>query len=122
MAGSISFTFQGTHTPNNSSAVPDSIGKKELTVTQTNENSVSKQQTIGTTEETVDIGADIATLGYIFIQSLEASGGNFVDVGLTGSYPIRLQPGQFAVFPGNGTLYALADTADVKIQIVAYEL
>ena len=88
------------------------------TISMTGTNVYSGTQDIGTTEETVTIG-EISTLGYILILNLDST--NFVEVGLTGSYTIKMPAGGFAVFPANGTIYAKADTAICKIQVWAFE-
>ena len=46
-------------------------------------------QTIGTTEESINIG-DLTNVGVLFIQNLENDGGNFVQIGgTTGNYTVR---------------------------------
>ena len=76
-------------------------------------------QVIGTTEETLSLGSDLTT-PFVCIKNLDDS--NFVEVGLTGSYPMKVLAGEFACFRTNGTIYAKADTADVTVQFWAVEL
>ena len=70
--------------------------------------------TVGTTEQTLDIGG-IGTAGYALFVNLDST--NFVQIGVaTGVYTIKLKKGQFAVLPlAAKTLYAKADTAAVKV-------
>jgi len=76
---------------------------------------------IGTSEETLTT-TDVATLGWAWIKNLDAA--NYVDFGFTTAvYGIRCEAGEVALFrlvPGV-TIYALANTAEVKTQIHIYE-
>ena len=47
---------------------------------------------------------------------------NFVEVGLTGSYTIKLLAGESAVFRADGALYAKADTAACDVEYIIVEL
>jgi hypothetical protein len=80
-------------------------------------------QVIGTTQEAIAIGSDVATLGWAWIQNLDAT--NYVEIGVVVSatfyptnrfnpgegYPIRLSPGV--------TYYAKAHTAPVNLEFEA---
>lgn len=74
-------------------------------------------QTIGTTEETLNVG-DVSNIGLVVVINRDDT--NYVEVGLTGSYTIKLKPGQFCVFPPAGTLYAIANTSDVDVEYYVF--
>lgn len=75
-------------------------------------------QTIGTTEEALDVG-DVSSAGYILVINLDDT--NYVEVGLTGSYCIELpKNGGFAVFPPTGTIMAKANSAECDIEFYVF--
>lgn len=77
-------------------------------------------QDIGTSEEAIVLG-DVATDGgAFFARNLDAT--NFVEIGLTGSYVIKLKPGEFCFLSGvsDKDLYARANTAAVKISYALF--
>lgn len=59
-------------------------------------------------------GAAIGTPGYIFIKNLDSA--NFVTVGLTGSYAIKIPAGEFALFRAAAAIFVLADTGTVNVE------
>lgn len=77
--------------------------------------------TIGTSEESVSL-SEISTLGWCYIQNLDAT--NYVRWGFsTGVYGGRILPGEFAMFrfnPGS-SLFMIANTAACKCQVKAIE-
>jgi hypothetical protein len=77
--------------------------------------------TVGTTEETIST-SEIGTLGWCFMQNLDAT--NYVRVGFsTGVYGIRLEAGEPALFrlnPGS-TIYAIANTGNCKCLFKVFE-
>lgn len=92
-------------------------------ITMTGDDLVSLTQVIGTTEETVGFGDITGAPGEVIIKNLDAT--NFVRLSATGQtgFAIKLLPGRFTVFqPTSATLYAIADTAAVRIQIIATEV
>lgn len=76
-------------------------------------------QLIGITEEAITIISDIATPGVCIFRNLDAT--NFVEVGLTGSYTVKLKAGEPCVFRANGTLYAKADTGACRLEYWIFE-
>jgi hypothetical protein len=76
---------------------------------------------VGTSEETIST-SEISTLGWCFIQNLDAT--NYVRIGFaTTVYGIRLEAGEFAMFrlnPG-ATIYAIANTAACKVLFKVFE-
>ncbi len=80
----------------------------------------SEYQSIPTSNTAITIPAAITTVGYVLITNLSTA--NYVQIGLTGSYTIKLLPGHFALFPPAGTLYALADTAACLIKKTIIEI
>ena len=81
-------------------------------------------QNISTSNETLEIyelsNIDAAETGVTFLKNLDAT--NFVRVGLTGSYTIKLLPGECALFRAAGALYAIADTAACELEVMMIEL
>lgn len=93
-------------------------------VTMTGDDLVNVTQVIGTTAELVAFGDITGAPGEVVIKNLDAT--NYIelggDSGLT-VFKTKLLPGRFTVFqPSSATLYAKADTADVRIQIIATEV
>lgn len=79
---------------------------------------------VGTSEQDLTVPADIATLGYAFLQNLDAT--NYVEYGPKSSGAMvpfgKLKAGEVACVrldPGI-TLRWKADTAPVKVQITIY--
>jgi hypothetical protein len=80
-------------------------------------------QTIGfAAHEAVAIG-EVATAGYVYIRNLGPT--NFVQIGIDDSgtfYPtIKLLLNEVAVFRAGGVLYAKANTAAVKIDVLVLD-
>jgi hypothetical protein len=75
-------------------------------------------QVIGTSEEQFAL-VDATNPIYFYVRNLDAT--NFVEVGVaTGVYPIKLKPGQIALFPPNAAaLFLKADTAACPVEILA---
>ncbi len=80
-------------------------------------------RTIGTSEETIVLDADIIDPGLLYIRNDDAS--NFVDIGFsTGVYPNRIYPSEQAVIPlalTQTTVYLKADTAACIIEYFVNE-
>ncbi len=98
----------------------DNIAPIQTTTDQTTEGVYSNTQTIGTSAETVVIGADIVAHGMCFVKNLDAT--NFIEVGPDSTGIVnffKLLPGQWAWFPlhPSATVKAKADTADCKLFI-----
>ncbi len=70
-------------------------------------------QNIGTSEEALNVG-DVSDIGLIIL--INRSDTNFIQVGLTGSYTIKVKPGEFCCFTPDGTITAIADTAAVDVE------
>ena len=71
-------------------------------------------QTIPTSNTALVEPAAVGTPGYYFIKNLDAT--NFVTIGLTSSYAVKLLAGEIALFRAAGAIYALADTASVNLE------
>ena len=76
-------------------------------------------QEIGTSDELIVIGSDVATWGYVYLKNLDST--NYVEVGLTSSYSIKLKAGEVAMFRAAAALYAQANTAAVDLEIIVIE-
>lgn len=88
-----------------------------VTIDQAAQGGNASVQTIGTTYEALNVG-DVTTEGLCHITNLDAA--NFVDIGTDGGAALvpflRLLAGESALFRAStNALYALADTAPVKI-------
>jgi len=71
-------------------------------------------QTIGTTEETLNVG-DVSNSGYIVVINLDDT--NSVQIGLSSQYCIELpKNGGFTIFPPTGTIYAKANSAECDVE------
>ena len=101
-----------------SSASVNSSASVSLT---TGNNYITRTQNIGTVEEIIEIPADmIAGSGMVLIRNRDTT--NFVEVGLTGSYPIIITAGGFAMFDANAQdIYVKADTAACRIEYTVIE-
>ena len=84
---------------------------------------LSTTQVIGTSAETLNLGDITGAPGAVVIKNLDAT--NFVEIGGDSGltvFKLKILPGQHAAFqPTSATIYAEADTADVRIQILATE-
>lgn len=80
-------------------------------------------QAIGTgSDEALDIPADVTGNRWLLVKSLEAEGGNYIELGtatggsFTGSVFSRVPGGGVVMLYATGTIYAKANTASVNIQ------
>jgi len=80
-------------------------------------------QLIGTTAETISLGDIAGAPAQVCVKNLDAT--NFVEIGGDSGLTVlklRVLPGEASLFrPTSGTLYGKADTAAVRIQVVAAE-
>lgn len=90
-----------------------------LQVDQTTAATSAGTQSIGTTHEVIALGG-VTTAGYVYIRNIDET--NFVEVGVDVAAAfvpsIKLLAGQVALFPAGATLYAKANTAAVKIDVL----
>jgi len=116
MADELRTSFNITYTKGSDAfAVPSLVQDKDVAAAPR----IQNVQTIGTTEEALVLG-DVATDGGAFYaRNLDDT--NYVEIGLTGSYVIKLLPGEFCFLSGvsDKDLYAKANTAAVAL---AYSL
>lgn len=121
MANEISATAKLTVTKDGVTITGDTT--KQITLTGTGK--WANVQNIGAATEQISFPADLTTegIGYLWLKNLDAT--NFVQIGLNTPLTqilIKLKPGEIALFrpySGNPTIYALADTAAVDLEIVA---
>lgn len=123
MANELYFKIIGRYTPANTEAFPaPAIGTVEKYIDQVGDDHQAQTQVVGITEEELFALPDIVAVGYMFIKNIDDT--NFVQIGFTtGVYGMRLYPGEFALFrlePGID-IFALADTAAVRVQYIIYE-
>lgn len=90
-------------------------------LTMAGDDMIQDTQVIGTSAEAVTWGEISGAPAAVFIKNMDDT--NFVLVGFTNPpTEIKLLSGQFALFPpATATIYAKADTADVRIWKVAAE-
>ena len=91
-------------------------------VDQTNARALDFVQSVGTTEEAVTF-TDFTGDGLVFLYNLDTV--NYVEWGLTSSYPARLSPNDPpTVFRLNSgaTLYLKANSAACDVRIVSYDV
>ena len=81
---------------------------------------VSAVQEIGTTEEVLVEPDALGTPGYVYVRNMDAT--NYVEVGITASYTIKLLAGDFALFPAAAAIYAKANTAACNVEYIIIEL
>jgi len=90
-----------------------------ISVDVTGDAYTKQTQSIPTSNTALDDGVAVGTQGYIFIKNLDST--NFVTVGITGSYSIKLLAGDIALFRAAAAIFALADTASVDVEYVIIE-
>ena len=74
-------------------------------------------QNIGIVEEALLIG-DVASIGYVMIINRDKT--NYIEIGLTASYSVKILPGQFAMFQPDGVLYGKANVAACDIEYFVF--
>lgn len=123
MPNNLEITFEGIHRPitNGVPAIP--IEKEIMIIDQTGEGADSQFQSIGTSEETLNINSDIGDQGLLVIKNVDDT--NYVDIGpATGVYMNRIYPGHTNIITLLPTvsLFCLANTAAVRVAYKIYEL
>jgi len=87
------------------------------------EDMVQTTQLIGTTSELVVFGEITGAPQFLMIQNLDAT--NYVEIGGDSGmtvFSLKIPAGKASLFaPISGTVYAKANTASVRIQIIAVE-
>lgn len=90
-------------------------------ITMAGDEMVQSTQVIGTTAEVLSLGDITGAPGQLAVKNLDAD--NFVEIGGDSGltvFKLRLMPGEsMLIRPTSGTIYAQADTADVRVQILA---
>lgn len=96
------------------------VAINDMFIDQVGADFTSGTQEIGTSDELIAVSSDIGTQGLWYIRNLDST--NFVEIGLTASYTIKILAGEFAVFRASAPLYAMADTSAVTIRFHCFEL
>ncbi len=98
-------------------------GAASMRISMTGDDLAQATQLIGTTSETLNLGEIVGAPAVLMIQNLDAA--NFVEIGGDSGltvFKVKIPAQGYAVFqPTSGTIYAKADTAAVRIQIIAAE-
>ena len=93
-------------------------------LTMTGDDMLQATQVIGTSSETINLGDITGAPGGFIIKNLDAT--NYVEIGGDSGltvFKLKLLAGQFHYFqPSSATIYAKANTADVRVQIIATEV
>ena len=110
---------------NSTQGIDQEMRRENISLTQTGDTFARYIQTVGTSEEALELGQDIGTLGLCMIRNLDAT--NFVSIKpATGAAnTIKIRAGGFAIFEwGSGATapFAIADTANVRCEILLLEL
>lgn len=119
MAKEISILVDGNLT---NGKVTNRFSPGMASIDQTNARAIDFIQTVGVVEEAVTF-TDFTGQGLVFLYNLDTI--NFVEWGLTGSYPARLTPNDPpTVFRLNSgaTLYLKADSNPCDVRIVGYDV
>ena len=86
----------------------------------TGDNFITATQLIGISQEALTLPTDMTAAGMVLIKNKDAT--NKVKVGITGSHPIVLLPGQPALFNADGaTIFALALVAPCVVEYTIIE-
>jgi len=120
MANEISKSIRVTATKTGASVSYSNTSTESMT----GDDMISSVQSIATSAETVNFGEITGAPGLVIIKNLDAT--NYVefggDSGLT-VFKLKLLAGQdMLIRPQSATLYAQANTAAVKIQVIATEV
>ncbi len=119
MASEIQLTGSMTYVPTatNQVGIPKIEFRKRIDMT--GDEHSQGIQVAGTVEEALDISSDIGTTGVVYILNLDAT--DNILVGLTGSFPIRLLPGEFCQFRANGAVFIKASANTPSCQYWVFE-
>lgn len=102
------------------------LGSETTTATldMTGTHMASGTQAIGTSDEILDIPADVSGDRYVLIKNLEAEGGNYVEISgatggsFAGAVHQKILAGRavLMIIPSANSIYAKANTASVNVE------
>lgn len=118
MADELSTSLEVSYSKN---GVTEEISETDL-ITVTGSELVKYIQSVGTSEEALELGQDIGTPGYVYLKNLDDT--NFVSIRRASGEGnmIKLLPGEWAWFRMAATApYAIADTAACRLKVVVFE-
>lgn len=124
MANELLIKAQVVYNPSDGSLAGVDSGLLSKLLTITGEDFRVFTQEIGTSEEAIDIGDDIGTIGYVLLYN---KGDNDVYIGFADvsseddARPVVVKSEEFALFRAQGTLYGRADTEASQVRIYAFE-
>ena len=108
---------------NNTVTPNETIGVSSLSVTPAGTHEQSGRVTIGTTEESIAVHADIGTTGFLMVINRDPT--NFVQIGYaTTVYFAKLLAGYPMLLPLDNsvsTIYLKADTANCQVEYKLFE-
>lgn len=107
---------------NSTQSIDVELKKENVSATQTGDSYAEFIQSVGTSEEALELGQDIGTNGYVMIINLDTT--NFVSLRrATGEGNcIRIDAGGFALFKlAAAAPFVIADTSAVRIKVLLLE-
>lgn len=107
---------------NSTQGIDQEMRRENISVDMTGDSYVRHIQTVGTSEEALELGQDIGTPGYVMIRNLDST--NFVSLRrATGEGNcIKILAGKFALFQWAASApFAIADTSPVRIEVLLLE-
>lgn len=120
MAGEITQQISLQVTKNGATATMQTSTRIDMT----GNNFTNATQLIGTTAELILLGDIVSAPGQLSIKNLDAT--NFVEIGGDSGltvFKLKIKAGEAQLIsPNSATIYAKADTASVRIQILAIDL
>lgn len=126
MSNKVTIKAQLMNAPDNELLGEFNSGLLEKIITQSGNDFTVGTQTIGNSdEEEIVVSNEIGTQGYWLIINTDSE--DYVQVGYADvsssndARPIKIKPGEFVLFRANGSIYAQADSGDVKIKFYCVE-
>lgn len=101
-----------------SDGVNKSLGSVPATVSMSGSNYVEGVMSLTTVEAAIPKGS-IGTPGYMIVENLDVT--NNALIGVTGSEPVLLLPGDWALLRINGTPFAKSSASTVRIRYLLLE-
>lgn len=122
MANELALSVSLTYTPTvaNQFKVAPPTFTKSVSITAADGANIQGTQELSTVEAALRLPVSgFTTTGYVFIKNLSTT--ETVQVGLTGSFPLKLLPSEFCLFRANGTIFVKSSSGTPVIQYLAFE-
>ena len=97
-------------------------GKRSAIITTLSDKYSSLEQVVGTSPEAIEIPAEVIIPTYFKLINLDST--NFITYGVQGNLIFKLKAGEHCFFHGilGKSYYAQADTANVRVKVIAVSL